>query len=246
VRFIIRYLGGKSRTWKSICAFLESVRKPNQTYLEPFVGGAWVLQGMSGKRIASDYNQSLITLYQSLQQGWIPPTEVSLELYKEVQAKKDPLDPLTAFVGFGCSFGGKWFGGYAKDDLTRKYSQNAFNSLNKARPLIKGVEFSYKSYLEYTPVGYLIYCDPPYQNTTGYGAIGSFNTELFWETMRQWSLVNTVVVSEYQAPPDFRCVLEIATKTDMRMKDGTKDQRVERLFMFRGTEPHQVEQLKLE
>lgn len=242
----MRYLGGKSRTWKSICAFLESVRKPNQTYLEPFVGGAWVLQGMSGKRIASDYNQSLITLYQSLQQGWNPPTEVSLELYKEIQSKKDPLDPLTAFVGFGCSFGGKWFGGYAKDDSKRKYSQNAFNSLNKARSLIKGVEFSYKSYLDYSPVDYLIYCDPPYQNTTGYGATGQFDTELFWETMQKWSKSNTVVISEYNAPSDFACVLEMNTKTELRNKAGIREPRVERLFMFRGTEPHQVEQLKLE
>lgn len=246
MRFIIRYLGGKSRTWKQICAFLESVRKPNQTYLEPFVGGAWVLQGMSGNRIASDYNQSLITLYKSLQQGWNPPTEVSLELYKDVQAKKDPLNPLTAFVGFGCSYSGKWFGGLARDGSGRNYALNAYNSLMKKARTFNGVEFLHKSYLDYNPNGYLVYCDPPYQNTTGYGAVGDFDTDLFWNTMREWSKSNTVVISEYQAPSDFECVLEISTKTDMRMKNGTKDQRVERLFMFRGTEPHQVEQLKLE
>lgn len=50
----MQYLGGKSKTRKQISAFLESVRKPDQTYFEPFVGGAWVLQEMRGKRIASD------------------------------------------------------------------------------------------------------------------------------------------------------------------------------------------------
>lgn len=205
-----------------------------------------MLQGMSGKRIASDYNQSLITLYQSLQQGWNPPIEVSLELYKEIQSKKDPLDPLTAFVGFGCSFGGKWFGGFADINDPKNHLGDPKKTLGKKMKFLMDVSFYFKSYLDYSPVDYLIYCDPPYQNTTGYGATGQFDTELFWETIRKWSKSNTVVISEYNAPSDFSCVLEMNTKTELRNKEGIREPRVERLFMFRGTEPHQVEQLKLE
>ena len=31
-----------------------------------------------------------------------------------IELKKTRQLMLTGFVGFGCSFGGKWFGGYAK------------------------------------------------------------------------------------------------------------------------------------
>ena len=80
----MQYLGGKSKIRKQIATFLESLRKTNQVYFEPFVGGGWVLQEMSGKRIASDGNKALIQLYKSLQQGWIPPDFVSEEEYKQV------------------------------------------------------------------------------------------------------------------------------------------------------------------
>lgn len=107
----MQYLGGKSKTRKQISAFLESVRKPYQTYFEPFVGGAWVLQEMSGKRIASDGNKALIAMYKALQNGWVPPVFVSEEEYQLVKKMNNKTDPMTAFAGFGCSFAGKLWGG---------------------------------------------------------------------------------------------------------------------------------------
>lgn len=62
----MQYLGGKSKIRKEVSKFLETVRKDNQTYFEPFVGGGWILQEMSGKRIASDGNKALITMYNHL------------------------------------------------------------------------------------------------------------------------------------------------------------------------------------
>lgn len=107
----MQYLGGKSKTRKQIASFLESVRKPEETYFEPFVGGAWILQEMSGSRIASDGNKSLIAMYKALQNGWIPPTFVSESEYQQVRKTNDPSNPMTAFCGIGCSFAGKLWGG---------------------------------------------------------------------------------------------------------------------------------------
>lgn len=108
----MRYLGGKSKTRKQISAFLESIRKPDQTYFEPFVGGAWVLQEMSGKRIASDGNKALIAMYRELQKGWIPPTFVSKEEWRKWRYTQELTDdPMQAFCRFGCGFGGDWMGG---------------------------------------------------------------------------------------------------------------------------------------
>lgn len=228
----MRYLGGKSRTRKQISAFLESVRKPEQTYFEPFVGGAWVLQEMSGKRIASDINRALICMYEELQKGWVPPDSITEETYQEYKRNQVDTDPLTAFIGIGCSFGGKWFGGYARSGK-RNYCSNAKNSLLLQVPKIKDVQFIDGLFHEHKPENMLVYCDPPYQGTTQYGAFSGFDHDLFWETMRDWSKNNTVVISEYKAPEDFKCVLEIPTKTDLRVA-GKKENRIEKLFMYNG------------
>lgn len=228
----MQYMGGKFRIRKQISSYLRSVRR-HKVYYEPFVGAAWVLSEMDGLRAAADGNKALIRMYQELQMGWVPPGEVSEEMYQEVKRRMDMDDPLTAFVGFGCSFGGKWFGGYAARG-SRNYALNAKNSLLEMLPRIRDAKFSYRMYDEWEPKPSLIYCDPPYRETTAYGALPSFDHDKFWQVMREWSRIADVYISEYQAPEDFECVLEIFTRTDMRGKEGAMLSRIERLFRWRG------------
>lgn len=227
----IRYFGGKSRIGKDIVKVLKSLRKENQPYIEPFVGGGWVMSLMDGERYAYDKHPYLIEMYKSMQQGWIPPTELSKEQYQYIKDNKDEKPYLTGFVGFGCSFAGKWFGGYthSKD---RNYCLNAYNSIMKKMDNMKDVYFDCKDYRELKPSDSLIYCDPPYQGTTQYGSIvGNFDSEEFWDVMREWSINNTVVISEYQAPDDFVEIWRKETKTDIRNKNNKKEQRIEKLFI---------------
>lgn len=70
---------------------------------------------------------------------------------------------------------------------------------------------------------------PPYSSTTKYFN-GEFNSEEFWDIMRNWSKDNLVFISEYVAPTDFKCVLEIPTKTSIRGRTGNVSKRVEGLF----------------
>lgn len=226
----MQYLGGKSKIRKQIANFLEDIRKPNQIYFEPFVGGAWILQEMSGKRIASDGNYALISMYKALQKGWQPPKNVDEDLYYEVKSKMDMDNPLTAFIGIGCSFGGKWFGGLARQK-GYNFAIGGGNSLKKQLPKTQDVEFRYGMFQEHNPENMLVYCDPPYEGTTQYGAFDGFNHALFWDTMREWSKKNTVVVSEYNAPSDFGCVLEIKTKSIIRDSNNRPIPAIERLFM---------------
>ena len=65
----LQYFGGKTKVSKQIVEYLESVRKKNQTYIEPFVGGGIICSKMSGDRIASDYNEYLIEMYKAVQNG---------------------------------------------------------------------------------------------------------------------------------------------------------------------------------
>jgi DNA adenine methylase len=47
--------------------------------VEPFVGGANVIDKVQGKRIGGDKNEYVIALFKALQNGWIPPKNVSEE-----------------------------------------------------------------------------------------------------------------------------------------------------------------------
>jgi site-specific DNA-adenine methylase len=59
------------------------------------------------------------------------------------------------------------------------------------------------------PDGAVIYCDPPYKGTAEYHE-GAFNHNQFWDWVREKSKTNKVYISEYQAPSDFKKILEFS------------------------------------
>lgn len=213
---------------------MEQERGMPIPYWESFVGAGWVLERIKGQPIyASDANFALIEMWKALQNGWIPPDVVTEEMYQE--AKDGKYDPaLTAFIGFGCSFAGKWFAGNAKFDKRsgRDYAKTSAVGLLKKYRRITKTQFFCADFLECPAPAYscLIYADIPYLGAEPYDACPPFDHALFWQHIRYLEgQGHTCVISEYQAPPDFSCVLEMVTKTDMHTRNG-KDRRVERLF----------------
>jgi DNA adenine methylase len=227
----MRYFGGKARIAKKIANFLNGVRKDRQVYVEPFVGSANVLCLMDGERLALDFHPDLIMLLKEVQAGTFDyPAVVTEQQYSEL--KHSQPSALRAFVGFGCSYAGKWFGGYARDG-DRNFCGNAASALKKKAAQLQDVNFIYSDYrdIQDLPDGSLIYCDPPYLNHTQIHG-QKFDTEEFWDVVRGWSGKHDVYVSEYVAPPDFVSVLNIPTKTDI-LGSGGQYQRIERLFINR-------------
>ncbi len=231
----MQYFGGKAKISKYIVPFFEEVRKEDQVYLEPFVGGANIISKMSGERRAYDLNEYLIEMYQGVQKGYELPDVLSEESYKYIKSNKDVDKVLTGFAGFGCSFAGKWFGGYARNSQKHNYCKASKKSLLKKMETMKNVEFLCKDYKTLDSHDCLIYCDPPYANTTKYNGVPDFNSEEFWNVMRKWSKDNDVYISEYEAPVDFDCVLEIPTKTNIRDSTDQVCERVEKLFTYKTT-----------
>lgn len=230
----MQYFGGKTKVSNQIVDYLESVRKENQIYIEPFVGGSIICSKMSGKRKASDYNEYLIEMYKAVQCGYELPEEVTKEQYDYIKNNKDENKALTGFVGFGCSFAGKWFGGYARQK-GYNFANGSKRSLLKKMKTMQDVVFEHKNYKEWIGInGALIYCDPPYNDTTQAYGTGEFDTKQFWETIRILSKDNDVYVSEYEAPDDFECVLEIPTKTIIRDGNDKVSYRIEKLFTHRN------------
>jgi len=228
----MRYFGGKTRICKDVAKIIESVREPNQTFLSVFTGGGWVESLIQNKKICCDKHKYLIAMYQALQNGWEPPSQLSNEEYQHIKRYKDENPALTGFVGFGCSFAGKWFGGYAKDSTNRNYCLNAKNSILKKMNGFKNTTFQCIDYRDLSPINSIIYCDPPYKGTTQYDTdeVGKFNHDEFWTIIRKWGEYNTVIISEYDAPNDIECIWKRNVRLDIRDKNNQKKNRIEKLF----------------
>ena len=215
----VRYMGGKSRIAKKIREHLVSHGATK--YMEPFVGGGAVLTVVARDFefiLAADAHADLIAMYQAIQDGsFTPPSTVSEDEYQALK-KSDP-SPLRTFAAFGASFGGKEWGGYArmgtatrngKPRAPENYVLYARNSLAKSAkagmfdPHITFVSADvFTLDLPEDLSGTVIYCDPPYGNTTGYKT-GRFDTTKAWELFRSWSARGAhVYVSEYSGPESF-------------------------------------------
>ena len=83
------------------------------------------------------------------------------------------------------------------------------------------------------PDGAVVYCDPPYANTTGY-TVGQFDTNEFWYYMRQLSKRCDVYISEESAPDDFECVWSQELTRTLDFNKSNQPKKVEKLFKYKG------------
>ena len=227
----MRYLGGKSKIAKRVAeAILASTEKRGRL-IEPFVGGGAITAVLapSFERVdAFDINNDLILMWQALKTGWKPPSEISEDQYKELKIAEP--SALRAFAGFGgASWGGKWFGGYARGD-GRNYADESARSLLRDIRQMQNCTFECLDYLKIKPVaGDVVYADPPYAGTTEYR--DTFNSTQFWETMGGWAADGVdVFVSEYAAPQGWKTIWEITRTRDMKSKLTNAEKVTEKLF----------------
>lgn len=237
----MKYVGSKARLSKNIAPIINKLISENNinTYIEPFVEGANLIQYIKCKdKIGSDINEYLINMWQSLQNGWLPPNELSKEMYLDIKNNKEQYGKaLVAIAGFCATYNAKWFGGYAgivhtKIDTVRNYYDEAIRNIQKQILNLMDVQFKHCKYSDYNLniKDTLIYCDPPYQGTTQYSYNKNFDYENFWEWIRRMSVYNIVLVSEYHAPNDFKCIYEKILTTTLDKSSRKKD--TEKLFIY--------------
>lgn len=209
---------------------IERYRDGRTTVLEPFCGELNVTAALTGPRIASDLSRPLFSLYSALRSGWTPPDEISEEAYALVKSRRDPDDPLTAFVGYGCSFGGKMFSGFARG-RGEDYVRQAKTSLLRKFAACSDVTFACVPFDAWAPgKSTLVYCDPPYAGTTGYPGLPKFDSARFWSVADAWVAAGVpVLVSEFAAPSHWRPVWSADSFTGLGSK-GAKDRPVEHVF----------------
>ena len=233
----MKYMGSKARIAKHILPIILKDRNHGQWYVEPFVGGANVIDKVDCPRIASDQNTYLIQMWKALLHGWMP-VEITKETYTHIKNNKDKhLGFAVGWAGFNCSYSGKYFGGFAgkvntKIGTVRNYQEESIKNVLKQIVNLSGVYFHCLKYDELPiPENSIIYCDPPYKGTTKYNV--DFDHDVFFNWCRKMkSLGHSVFISEYSAPDDFREVWskEVKSSLSANGKHGSSKSSVEKLF----------------
>lgn len=233
----MQYMGGKTRQGKYIEEQLLKYKGSCVQYVEPFMGGGSMFARMAphfpGAALGADVHPDLMMMmWEALQDGWEPPTEVAREDWYRI--KGEGPSALRGFVGFGCSFGGRWFEGYASNGRGDDFCKAARTGVLRKSAAMREARFLTAPYTALDPgEGTLVYCDPPYADSKPYSGTEKFDTDAFWATVRRWADNGaTTLVSEYTAPEWAEEVWSRDATVTLKSDDnGAK--AVERLFLVR-------------
>lgn len=224
----MQYLGGKARIAKKLTAAIREIVGDAKIW-EPFCGGLNLTEHLK-PAVASDIDVSMISLVKAVMGGWDPPEFVDEATYRFARTLPEE-NPLHGFCAFGCSFGGKKWGGYARCQRGDNYAkQSARNVRRIARKLaVCDMAVLVADFLSSKFSADAIYCDPPYRAATGYAR--QFDHAAF--DARCQALANggrIVLVSEYTRPSNnARLVWELERNAELR---GEAKTHIERLFLI--------------
>lgn len=229
----MKYMGSKNRIANEILPIMLE-KRDNRTWVEPFVGGANMIDKVQGKRIGADINPYLIDALIAIRDCVIDLPKNNKEFTEEnyVELRKNDNYKYKGYAGFAFSYSGKWLGGWRRDGLNKRdYVNESYKNAINQSPLLQGIRLVNESYLDLQiPENSLIYCDPPYEGTTKYK--DSFNHTEFWDWCRQKAKEGHIIfVSEYNAPNDFKCVWEKKIVSSLTKDTGSKV-ATERLFLY--------------
>jgi len=224
-------MGSKAKHANDILKIVLAARKPGQYYVEPFVGGANVMSHVptveaehgyaTGPRLGCDINRYMVALHTALAAGWQPPRDLKPQEYRLIKARPDDFPPeLVAFVATGVTFGSMWFGEYVKDGPGENRCRQSADSCLRDAPGLTGAEFRHWEFNSDDMSAFLkahkpalVYCDPPYVNTTSYAGakktikVGDSLGANTWKASKFWKWADALVdeghsvfVSEYTGP----------------------------------------------
>ena len=234
----MKYMGSKNRIAKHILPIMLKDRKEGQWWVEPFVGGANMIDKVTGNRRGADFNEAVIKALRFIRDCSTPKSnaEYNSDDYKAAANKARcgvDLSPLDSYALIAFSFGAKWIGGWSRGKNSKGEPRDYVNEQHKAsekqKPLLQGVELFGCSYDKLNvPPKSIIYCDPPYEGATGYK--DKFSHTDFWQWCREKSKEgHTVFISEYNAPDDFKCLWQQELNVSVA-KNGKHKKAIEKLF----------------
>ena len=231
----MRYQGGKSRIASKLAVVIRQWLPNVEEIYDPFCGGGAMSLALAraGFRVrASDIHEDLILMYQAAMSGdTVIIADVSEIEYHQLKAAC--ASARRGFVGFGASFGGGWFAGYARGG----YSNYAAQSARNVKRLIGlPITFTRRDY-QSIPSLAAAYCDPPYRGTKPYPGQPSFDHNAFWNWVENRR--GPTFISEIEAPDTAQCIWQQDYKGQANNSNNTSlvayRTRTERLFYYPGT-----------
>ena len=99
---------------------------------------------------------------------------------------------------------------------------------------IDEVKATNKSYHDFSEVsGAILYLDPPYEGTTHYGYINSFNSQEFYDWAFEMAKTNIVIISSYSISDERFEVVYSFDKARSNIQSITRNDKCEKLFMVK-------------
>ena len=256
----MRYLGGKARTARRIVAAITEHAFQHGTptrWVEPFMGGGSVMVDASRLGVfesvhASDIDPLAVAYWSAIRDGWTPATSVTCDEYVAVRYSPEayPAEHV-AHVAYNCSFGGKRWGGYARsmkaDGITpRSHADEASRRDSDAAQWLGSTRIACADYAEVLSgvgLGDVVYCDPPYADTTGYKT-GAFDHAPFWSAVQAAADRGALVyVSEYACPGHVSAdvVWSNVQSKSVRGGSGTRPRATDNVFFIHPCGPIEEE-----
>jgi len=233
----MKYMGSKNRIAKYILPIMLEDKKEGQYWIEPFVGGANIIDKVNGDRIGIDNNKYLIAMWEGLQNNVDKPLVIDKELYNKARTEYNNgtniyfTDFEIGWIGWMGSFNGRFFdGGYSGKTSNRNYVDEQIRNTLKQVDNITDCVFIHSDYRDvFYPPRSIIYCDIPYKGTKQYSTSKDFCHVDFFDWVRAMTRDgHKVFVSEYNAPDDFECAWSMEVTNSMNTKNTTKP--IEKLF----------------
>ena len=247
----IVYQGSKNRLAKYIIPILNKLIKENncEIFIDACCGGANIIANtkypiICNKKYGFDNNKYLIALFDKIKFDNLEYIHIDENEYKKV--KQDFLlgnntyeDWYYGYVGFLFSYGGLFWGVYARGTDAkgnpRNMGRERYNNLINQKEALKDTIFTIQNIfdinLDKLNKNMLIYIDPPYKDTKQYNK-QKFDTEKFWNLVREMLKRCIVVVSEYEAPNDFITIWEKEIVQNINKRLDTNTQ-LEKLFVIK-------------
>lgn len=207
----MRYHGGKTKTGKAISrVVLKTIQQCDiklKGYAEPFCGMCGVLihvvqNSILPMYLASDNNESVISMWTDVRDGWRPDTTTfNEERYNALKGNGES-SAEKGFFGHAVTFGALYFQCYRPDLL--RLLDYSLNDVVKRSSVLNDVVFSSGDYSDIMGIDHsVVYCDPPYERRNRY--YDEFNRRLvfdsdkFWRFCEKLSELNIVIISEHIA-----------------------------------------------
>jgi DNA adenine methylase len=234
-------MGGKTRQSSAIRRVVEDLKGLRTDYVEPFLGGGSVLSSVASlfeSQTAGDVVPELVSLWQDVKSGWVPPATMTKEQWDALRLDPAP-SGMKGWAAYAASYNGKYFAGYGPVASGRDYlaeSQRAI--LKKAQTIPETTAFVCCDYSRHhVTSNTVVYCDPPYADTETYQGAGSFDHSRFWTVMNEWADCGALVlVHEYSAPDGWTPVLVADRVETMNHSSASSGARQEKLFVRQNTD----------